>query len=150
MKALIATDGTPHAIEAAHDAVRLLHPDISYEIVRVIREEEDPNESAGGFEGPLVTPEEAAAQHRAEANQAQEDLATTLAATGETATISVVEGNDAGREICLVAAERRADVLVIGASDKGWFRRLMSGSVMEYAAHHAPCPVLIVRHGDPA
>ena len=26
--------------------------------------------------------------------------------------------------------------------------RLVSGSVMEYAAHHAPCPVLIVRHAD--
>ena len=79
---------------------------------------------------------------------AQADLATTLEATGETATISVIEGNDAGHEICELALIRRADVLVVGASDKGWFRRMVTGSVMEYAAHHAPCPVLIVRHAD--
>ena len=146
MKALIATDGTAHAIEAAHDAVRLLHPDMTLEIVRVIAEQEDPNETAGGFEGPLVTEEEAEQRHRIESDQAALDLAATLEATGEAATMTVVEGSDAGRELCRLAAERGVDVLVVGASDKGWFRRLMSGSVMEYASHHAPCPVLIARH----
>ena len=146
MKALIATDGTEHAIEAAHEAVRLLHPDTQLEIVRVIPEAEDPNETAGGFEGPLITEEEALERHQRDEAQAQSDLATTLAAAGEPATITVVEGNDPGREICDLAAARGVDVLVVGASDKGWFRRIMSGSVMEYAAHHAPCPVLIIRH----
>lgn len=146
MKALIATDGTRPAIDAAREAVALLHPDTEFEIVRVIPEEEDPNESAGGFEGPLVTEEEAEERHRLDEEQARRDLASTLAAAGESATVTVVEGNDAGREICELAAARGVDVLVVGASDKGWFRRLLSGSVMEYAAHHAPCPVLIVRH----
>ncbi|MEI2651431.1 MAG: universal stress protein [Microthrixaceae bacterium] len=148
MKALIATDGTTAAITAAHGAVALLHPDLEIEIVRVIPEEEDPNDSAGGFEGPLITEEEAEAAHRADEARAQSDLESTIAALGEPATVTVVEGNDAGREICRLAAERNADVLVVGASDKGWFRRLVSGSVMEYATHHAPCPVLIVRHAD--
>ena len=98
MKALIATDGTAHAVEAAHEAVRLLHPDIKYEIIRVIPETEDPNETAGGFEGPLITEEEAAERRHRDEEQAQIDLASTLAATGETATISVVGGNDAGRQ----------------------------------------------------
>jgi len=149
MKALIATDGTAHAIGAAHDAVALLHPDLEVEIVRVIPQEEDPNESAGGFEGPLITEEEAEERHHADEVQAQTDLSATLAGLGEPATVTVVEGNHPGRQICELAAERGADVLVVGASDKGWFRRLVSGSVMEYASHHAPCPVLIVRHsGD--
>jgi nucleotide-binding universal stress UspA family protein len=146
VKALIATDGTAQAVEAAHAAVHLLNPDMTYEIVRVIPETEDPNETAGGFEGPLITEEEAAERHQRDEAQAQADLASTLAATGETATIKVIEGNDPGREVCDLAAATGADVLVVGASDKGWFRRIMSGSVMEYAAHHAPCPVLIVRH----
>lgn len=147
MKALIATDGTPQAIEAAREAVALLHPDAEFQIVRVIPEEEDPNESAGGFEGPLVTEEEAEERHRIEERQAQRDLASTLAAAGEAATVTVVEGNDAGREICDLAAEREVDVIVVGGSDKGWFRRMLAGSVMEYAVRHAPCPVLVVRHG---
>ncbi len=151
MKALIATDGTPHAIEAAHRAVGLLHPDLSIEIVRVIPAEEDPNETAGGFEGPLITEEEAEERHRRDEVQAKADLESTLAAAGEPATITLIEGDDPGREICDLAAARGVDVLVVGASDKGWFRRVISGSVMEYAAHHAPCPVLIIRHsGDPA
>ena len=150
MKALIATDGTPHAIEAAHRAVGLLRPDLALEIVRVIPVEEDPNETAGGFEGPVLTVEEAEERHHRDEARAQADLASTLAAAGEPATITVLEGNDPGREICDLAAARGVDVLVVGASDKGWFRRILSGSVMEYAAHHAPCPVLIIRHsGDP-
>lgn len=148
MKALIATDGTKAAVDAAQEAVRLLHPDVTYEIVRVIPQEEDPNETAGGFEGPLITEEEAAERHERDEEQARADLATTLAATGESATVTVVEGNDAGREVCDLAAARGADVLVVGSSDKGWFRRLVSGSVMEYAAHNAPCPVLIVRRPE--
>lgn len=147
MRALIATDGTPQALAAARDAVLLLHPDTRFEIVRVIPEEEDPNESAGGFEGPLVTEEEAEERHRIDEEQAQRDLASTLAAAGEAATVTIVESNDAGREICELAEARDVDVLVVGGSDKGWFRRLLAGSVMQYAVHHAPCPVLVVRHG---
>lgn len=148
MKALIATDGSPNAVTAAHDAVVLLHPDLEIEIIRVIPEEEDPNETAGGFEGPLITEEEAEEQHHADEVQGRADLDATLARLGEAAVTTLVEANDPGRAICRLAAERNADVLVVGASDKGWFRRLLSGSVMEYAAHHAPCPVLIVRHGS--
>jgi len=147
MKVLIATDGTEAALLAAHDAVGLLRPDAEVEIVRAIPEAEDPNDSAGGFEGPLMTEEEAEQQHEADEQRARADLTATLASLGEPATITVVEGTHPGRQICELAAERGADVLVVGASDKGWFRRLLSGSVMEYASHHAPCPVLIVRHG---
>jgi nucleotide-binding universal stress UspA family protein len=150
MKALIATDGTPHAIEAAHRAVGLLRPDLAIEIVRVIPAEEDPNDTAGGFEGPVITLEEAEERHHLDEAQAHADLEWTLAAAGEPATITVLEGDDPGRAICDLAAARGIDVLVVGASDKGWFRRIISGSVMEYAAHHAPCPLLIIRHsGEP-
>lgn len=145
MKALIATDGTAQAIEAAHAAVAVLHPDLEFEIVRVIPAEEDPNETAGGFEGPLMTEEEAEERHHADEVQAQTDLEATLASLGEPAVTTIVEGGSPGPEICRLAAERGVDVLVVGASEKGWFRRILTGSVMEYAAHHAPCPVLIVR-----
>lgn len=148
MKVLIATDGTPAALAAAHDAIGVLHPDALIELVRVIPEQEDPNDTAGGFEGPLMTEEEAEKAHHADETQAQVDLVATQDRLGEAATLTIVEGSDAGREVCDLAAKHQADVLVVGASDKGWFRRLVSGSVMEYAAHHAPCPVLIVRHSE--
>jgi nucleotide-binding universal stress UspA family protein len=42
----------------------------------------------------------------------------------------------------------KADVLVVGASNKGGLRRLFGGSVSDYVAHHAPCPVMLIRHDD--
>lgn len=148
MKALLATDGSPGAIEAAHEVLGLLHPDVTIDVVTVIPETEDPMDMAGGFEGPLITAEEADEEHLIDERQGRAALRSTLDAVGAPATSEMIEGPDAGRALCRLAAERGVDLLVVGGSDKGWFQRLVHGSVMEYAAHHSPCPVLIVRHGD--
>ncbi|MGZ5212153.1 MAG: universal stress protein [Actinomycetota bacterium] len=50
----------------------------------------------------------------------------------------------------LVEAARGADLLVVGSRGKGGFRELLLGSVSQQCAHHASCPVVIVRHDDPA
>ncbi len=44
-----------------------------------------------------------------------------------------------------VAEEEKADLIVLGSHGMGGFQRLFLGSVSEGVAHHAPCPVLIVR-----
>lgn len=46
---------------------------------------------------------------------------------------------------CLVAEAKDADLLVVGARGLGGFERLLLGSVSQQLAHHAPCPVVIVR-----
>jgi nucleotide-binding universal stress UspA family protein len=148
MKALIATDGSEASTRAAHEAAGLLHPDAELQIVTVIPEREDPLETAGGFEGPLITEEEAAAEHRDATRAGKAALRATLEQAGEPARTDLIEGDDPGRIICDLAEERGVDVLVVGESDKGWFSRLIHGSVMEYAVKHAPCPVLVVRSKD--
>jgi hypothetical protein len=65
MQVLIATDGTQTAISAAKKALALLRPDTEILLVTVIRGYEDPMEDAGGFEGPLMTPEEAESEFKA-------------------------------------------------------------------------------------
>jgi len=145
MKALIATDGSEPSTRAAHEAAALLHPDAELQIVTVIPELEDPLETAGGFEGPLITEEEAQEEHRDATRAGRAALRATLAEAGEPARTDLIEGDDPGRIICELAAERGVDVLVVGESEKGWFSRLIHGSVMEYAVKHAPCPVLVVR-----
>jgi nucleotide-binding universal stress UspA family protein len=55
----------------------------------------------------------------------------------------VVEGPAA--RVLLEEAEG-ADLLVVGCRGLGGFRELVLGSVSQQCAHHAPCPVLIVRH----
>ncbi len=148
MKALIATDGSEASIQAAHEAAELLHPDTELQIVTVIPTLEDPLETAGGFEGPLVTEEEAREEHSEAFEAGRAALEATLEGAGEPARTDLVEGDDPGRVICELAEERGVDVVVVGESEKGWFTRLVQGSVMEYVVKHAPCAVLVVRSED--
>lgn len=56
---------------------------------------------------------------------------------------SVLEGTPAQ---VLVEAAQGADLLVVGTRGHGGFTGLLLGSVSQQAAHHAPCPVVIVPH----
>jgi nucleotide-binding universal stress UspA family protein len=47
----------------------------------------------------------------------------------------------------LVEEAAKADLLVVGSRGWGGFRELMLGSVSQQCAHHARCPVAIVRAG---
>ena len=48
----------------------------------------------------------------------------------------------------LINAGKDADMIVLGSRGAGGFSRLMMGSVTSQVAQHAPCPVLIIRHGE--
>jgi nucleotide-binding universal stress UspA family protein len=57
-------------------------------------------------------------------------------------TQSAIEGDPAA---VLLEAAKGADLLVVGSRGGGGFARLLLGSVSEQCAHHARCPVVIVR-----
>ena len=48
----------------------------------------------------------------------------------------------------LLEEAQDADLLVVGSRGLGGFRGLLLGSVSQQCAHHAPCPVVIVPHGQ--
>ena len=50
-----------------------------------------------------------------------------------------------GESIVAAAESERVDLILVGAHSRGRISRLVMGSVSEYVARHAPCPVLIVR-----
>jgi nucleotide-binding universal stress UspA family protein len=57
----------------------------------------------------------------------------------------VTEGHPA---FVLTEAAQGAALLVVGSRGHGAFAGMLLGSVSEYCASHAPCPVVVVRHAD--
>ena len=59
--------------------------------------------------------------------------------------LTVTEGHPA---FVLTDVARGAQLLVVGSRGHGAFVGMLLGSVSEYCAAHAPCPVVVVRHPD--
>ncbi|XP_038691455.1 universal stress protein A-like protein isoform X2 [Tripterygium wilfordii] len=47
--------------------------------------------------------------------------------------------------ICQAAEQMNVDLLVVGSRGFGMIKRTLLGSVSDYCAHHAKCPILIVK-----
>ena len=75
--------------------------------------------------------------------QALEDSLADAAAADVDVQTMLREGRAA--EVLLEEA-RDAELLVVGSRGLGGFRGLLLGSVSQQCAHHAPCPLVIVRH----
>ncbi len=147
MNIVVATDGSEPAIDAARRSIDLLRPDAHVVLVMVIPEYEDPQNDAGGIEGPGVSYEQAEKDWKKVTAEGQAALDRTASALGTEVEFRLVPDDEkTGAAIDRVASEMSADVLVVGSSNKGWLSRLFGGSVSDYVAHHAPCPVMLIRH----
>ena len=150
MKVLVATDGSEAALDAAKRAVDLLHAGAEIALVTVIPDYEDPMETAGGIEGPDVTEEEAAKDYADNITEGRAVLDRTSAALHADADVRLVPAeDDPGHALVKLAEDERPDLIVIGSGGKSFFKRLFSGSTSDYVVHHAPCPVLVIRHDHP-
>jgi len=151
MKVLVATDGTNIAIEAAQAALGLLRAGVEITLVTVIQNYENPLDMAGGFEGPLITPEEAEEEYQRQQADGEAALERTRTALGRPADIRLVSSDEEpGHAIVAIANELHPDLIVLGSVEKGFFLRLLAGSVSEFVVRHAACPVLVVPHRNAA
>ncbi|CAN1306988.1 Universal stress protein A-like protein [Linum perenne] len=56
----------------------------------------------------------------------------------------ILEG-DAKDKLCQATEQTHVDLLVVGSRGLGKIKRAFLGSVSDFCAHHAKCPVLIVK-----
>ncbi|MEI7887032.1 MAG: universal stress protein [Actinomycetes bacterium] len=151
MHALITTDGSEVSLEAARKGVELLNP-TKITLLTVADTSIADDSGAGGFEGNLLSPTESLTARTAILDEGNDELSDTVTSLGIDPAIvehKLVEGS-AGIMICLVAKQIRPDVVVVGSHGRGWFKRVVIGSVSEYVSRHCVAPVLVIRHADAA
>lgn len=147
MNIVVATDGSGAAIEAAVRSMELLRSGAHVAVVMVIPEKEDPEEDAGGIEGPGISDKQAEQDWEKSVAEARSSLERTAGVLGSDVEMRLIPDDETtGAAIVRVAHEMHADVLVVGSESKGWWSRLWRRSVSDYVIHHTPCPVMLVRH----
>lgn len=96
--------------------MELLRPEARLTLVMVIPAYEDPRLDEGGFEGPVITYEQADKDWARTTAQGRSALDRTAAALGPDVEIRLVSDDEPpGAAIVRFAEEMRADVLVIGS-----------------------------------
>lgn len=148
-RVVIATDGSAASLAAADQVTPLLPAGAEVHLVTVVPHIDDPEEMAGGIEGPLGTPEQVAQDRARQEVEATGALAATARAFGAIPVIeTVIEGGDPGDALCRHAEEIGAAMLVVGSHGRGWMKRLLLGSVSTHVIHHATVPVLVMPRPD--
>ncbi|VAI21982.1 unnamed protein product [Triticum turgidum subsp. durum] len=147
MKVVVAVDASEeslHALSWALDNVVRLHPGASVAVVHAQHSVDHFVAEAGLAYAP---PTALDSMRRAQEENSRRAVARALDVCRQkqaSATAAVVEG-DPKEAICEAVEEMRADLLVLGSRGLGMVKRALLGSVSDYLAHHACCPVLIVK-----
>jgi nucleotide-binding universal stress UspA family protein len=144
MKILLAVDGSPHGEAAADEVSRLPWPAGSE--IRVISVAETPIAAVDHY-GATTYYAEALKAARRHARDSADGAAAKLR-PGETRglTVDTVTPTGFAGELILEEAEHwGADLVVLGSQGRGFWERMLLGSVARTVASRAPCSVEIVR-----
>jgi nucleotide-binding universal stress UspA family protein len=143
-KVLICNDGSAHAMRATRTALGIAKKFNSEVLVLNVL-------SPMPTVAPYTLSMEAAPDMSALVLEAENEQRTTLACLeslfrNEGVPVrTVAEKGHAVEAISRIAEEEKADLIVVGSRGIGGFQRFLLGSVSDGVAHHAHCPVLIVR-----
>lgn len=140
---LFATDGSPSAEEARKEAFELAQRFDAPLLVVSVAHAALPAVGYAGFGYSNVVAELTQAEH----HRVQKLLATVAetAAQADVRCSTVAADGFAVEEICRLASQYDAQLIVVGSHGWGAARRFFSGSVSTGLVHSAPCPVLVVR-----
>lgn len=138
---LLATDGSPSAVEATREAIELARSLGAPLIAAAVEHVTTP---AYGYYGYAEVYSELRKSEHEHVYTVLDEVAAQAAAAGVPCRTFPLEGPIVD-EICKLAREREAAMIVIGAHGWGAIRRLVFGSVSLGVLHEAPCPVLVAR-----
>jgi len=146
MKILMATDGSAFSRKAVEKCCEILEKGPAAEI-KIISLVEPPMPLATepfAISGDYYLALEEDLRSRAKKAVADAETIIRQKIGGEKLAGEVMTGNI--KQIIVEEAKKfGADLIVVGSHGKGFFDRLILGSVSDFAAHHAPCSVLVVR-----
>jgi nucleotide-binding universal stress UspA family protein len=143
-KVLVCNDGSAHAMRAARAAIGIAEKFGSEVLVTYVL---SPVPSIA----PYAMTMEAAPDMAELTAEAEDNQRTTLACLeslfrNENIPVrTLAERGNVHDVITNIAKEERVDLIVIGSRGIGSLQRFFLGSVSDAVAHHAHCPVLIVR-----
>jgi nucleotide-binding universal stress UspA family protein len=143
---LLATDGSPSAAEATLQAVELAQ---ALDVPLVVIAVDHPPSLVGGAYygyGELLVEIRETEHQRIESVL---DYVCEVAAEAGVTCEPVHGGEESPvpSQICRLAAERKARMIVIGAHGWNPVQRVLHGSVSTVVVHEAHCPVLVVPSG---
>lgn len=140
---LLCTDGSDLAISALRDALPVL-ASADRVVVLTVESLVDPDHQTGtGFTIGPTSPHGEEQIETSGDRAAKKILDDTVAALGLVDVELMARAGAPGATICEVAASMPADVIVMGTSGRGGFRRAMVGSTSDHVVRHAVCPVLV-------
>jgi nucleotide-binding universal stress UspA family protein len=145
---LFATDGSPSAAEAQPKAIELALLLGAPLVVVSVAHFALPAVGYAGYGYSNVVSQLTAAEHK-RLDKLLAEVAETAKAAGVRCFTFAADGVVVD-EICRIADEQDAQMIVVGSHGWGATRRLLSGSVSTGLIHQAPCPVLVVRTRHPA
>jgi nucleotide-binding universal stress UspA family protein len=136
---VVGVDGSEPSQEALRWAIEEAR--IRHSTIRAVYVWFMPRDSAYGFVPAEVFDRERLQQ---EAGEALDGWVAQLAPESVDVHVErdAVEGHAAH---VLIEAAEGAELLVVGSRGRGGFTGLLLGSVSQQCAHHAPCPVVILR-----
>jgi nucleotide-binding universal stress UspA family protein len=143
---LVATAGTEYDGNAVEEALALLGAGHHYLFLTVYQGVVATAASLEGMWAPAVVIDNGEWQNADQAAEAtaRGRLKEIVDRLGVDAELRVENGDPAER-ICTIAAEEKIDLIVVGSPHTNVLRRVLGGSTSDYVAHHAKCPVLLVR-----
>jgi nucleotide-binding universal stress UspA family protein len=143
-KILLAVDGSPSADHAAQRAARLFGADAEFLAICVVPNPTMYSDPVVGFGSVYAyTPLADASTIDAIKEEASETAADAMEHIGIHDAEVIASVGDPAEAILEAAEVHGVDVIVVAPSEKGWFSRLLLGSVSDTVVHRATVPVLV-------